>query len=107
MPWLEAHGGHAAADAYAIAGTAGRPQRHVYPAEGARRGRVALLSGCINPMLAPSTNEAAIRLLNRHGIEVVVAEGEACCGSLTHHMGREAEALAQRAQQYRCLDRAR
>jgi glycolate oxidase iron-sulfur subunit len=59
-----------------------------------RRGRVALLSGCINPVLAPATNEAAIRMLNRHGIEVVVAAGEACCGSLTHHMGREAEALA-------------
>ena len=67
----------------------------VYAAQGARRGRVALLSGCINPVLAPATNEAAIRLLNRHGIEVVVAAGEACCGSLAHHMGREAEALAQ------------
>ncbi len=67
----------------------------VYPATGARRGRVALLSGCINPVLAPSTNEAAIRLLNRNGIEVVVAAGEACCGSLVHHMGREDQALAQ------------
>ena len=67
----------------------------VYPAEGARRGRVALLAGCINPVLAPSTNEAAIRLLNRHGIEVVVAAGEACCGSLAHHMGREDEALSR------------
>ncbi len=67
----------------------------VYPAEGTCRGRVALLSGCINPVLAPSTNEAAIRLLNRHGIEVVVAAGEACCGSLAHHMGREDEALAR------------
>ena len=67
----------------------------VYTAEGERRGRVALLAGCINPVLAPSTNEAAIRLLNRHGVEVVVAAGEACCGSLTHHMGREGQALAQ------------
>ena len=67
----------------------------VYPAEGKRRGRVALLSGCINPVLAPSTDEAAIRLLNRHGIEVVVAAGEGCCGSLVHHMGREEQALAQ------------
>jgi len=66
----------------------------VHPALGARRGRVALLSGCINPVLAPSTDEAAIRLLNRHGIEVVVAAGEACCGSLVHHMGREEEAFA-------------
>jgi glycolate oxidase iron-sulfur subunit len=67
----------------------------VYPPEGKRRGRVALLSGCINPVLAPATNEAAIRLLNRHGIEVVSAAGEACCGSLVHHMGREDEALSQ------------
>jgi len=67
----------------------------IYTAQGERRGRVALLSGCINPVLAPSTNEAAIRLLNRCGIEVVVAAGEACCGSLAHHMGREEQALAQ------------
>src|ERR1700690_3680935 len=67
----------------------------VHAALGPRRGRVALLSGCINPVLAPSINEAAIRLLNRNGIEVVVAEGEACCGSLVHHMGREEQALRQ------------
>jgi glycolate oxidase iron-sulfur subunit len=67
----------------------------VYAAQGARRGRVALLSGCINPVLAPATNEAAVRLLNRNGIEVVVAAGEACCGSLVHHLGREQQALAQ------------
>jgi len=67
----------------------------VYSPQGTRRGRVALLSGCINPVLAPSTNEAAIRLLNRHGIEVVIAAGEACCGSLAHHMGREGEALSR------------
>jgi glycolate dehydrogenase iron-sulfur subunit len=53
------------------------------------------LSGCINPVLAPSTDEAAIRLLTRHGVEVVVAQGESCCGSLVHHMGREDQALAQ------------
>ncbi|HEY0224013.1 MAG TPA: glycolate oxidase subunit GlcF [Pseudolabrys sp.] len=67
----------------------------VHSAENGKRGRVALLSGCINPVLAPSTNEAAIRILNRHGVEVVVAKGEACCGSLEHHMGHEAQALAK------------
>ena len=71
------------------------PRGLVYPAIGTRRGRVALLAGCINPVLAPSTNEAAIRVLNRAGIEVVVAAGESCCGSLEHHMGREADALAK------------
>jgi glycolate oxidase iron-sulfur subunit len=66
-----------------------------FPAEGERRGRVALLAGCIGPVLRPSTNDATIRLLNRHGIEVTIAEGDACCGSLVHHMGREEQALAQ------------
>ncbi|HEU5019628.1 MAG TPA: glycolate oxidase subunit GlcF [Pseudolabrys sp.] len=65
----------------------------VYPPQGPRRGRVALLAGCINPVLAPQTNAAAIRLLNRAGIEVVIAADEGCCGSLDHHMGRESEAL--------------
>jgi glycolate oxidase iron-sulfur subunit len=60
---------------------------------GPRRGRVALLAGCVGPVLAPSINAAAIRVLTRHGIEVVVAD-EGCCGSLVHHMGREHEALA-------------
>ncbi len=69
-----------------------RPQ--VFPAEGARRARVALMTGCAQQVLAPSINEATVRLLTRHGVEVVVAEGAGCCGSLTHHMGREAEALA-------------
>ena len=65
------------------------------PAQGQRRGRVALLAGCANEALTPSITQATIRLLNRHGVEVVVAQGEGCCGSLVHHMGREAEALTQ------------
>jgi glycolate dehydrogenase iron-sulfur subunit len=60
---------------------------------GRRRGRVALLSGCVAPVIAPSIDAAAIRLLTRHGIEVVVT-GAGCCGSLTHHLGREHDALA-------------
>ncbi len=69
-----------------------RPQ--VFAAEGVRRARVALLSGCAQQVLAPSINEATVRLLTRHGVEVVVAEGVGCCGALTHHLGREADALA-------------
>ena len=71
------------------------PRQHVYAPAGRRKGRVALLTGCANKVLKPSINEATIRLLNRLGIEVVVPEGEACCGSLVHHMGREAQAHAQ------------
>jgi glycolate oxidase iron-sulfur subunit len=65
----------------------------VFPAEGTRRARVALLSGCAQQALAPEINEATIRLLTRHGAEVVVAKGAGCCGSLTHHMGKERAAL--------------
>ncbi|MGF1592725.1 MAG: glycolate oxidase subunit GlcF [Kiloniellaceae bacterium] len=68
-----------------------RPQ--VFAAEGARRGRVALLTGCAQKVLAPEINEATVRLLTRHGVEVVVAKGAGCCGALVHHMGREAPAL--------------
>jgi glycolate oxidase iron-sulfur subunit len=65
----------------------------VHPAQGQRRARVALLAGCANEALAPSITQATIRLLNRHGVEVLIAPGAACCGSLEHHMGREAAAL--------------
>jgi glycolate oxidase iron-sulfur subunit len=66
----------------------------VFRPEGPRRGRVALLSGCAQPLLQPGFNAAAIRLLNRHGIEVVLPKGEGCCGALVHHMGRDAESHA-------------
>lgn len=63
----------------------------VIPAEGERRGRVALLGGCAQPVLDPGINAATIRLLTCNGIEVVLA-GEGCCGALVHHMGREHQA---------------
>ncbi|MFZ3309891.1 MAG: heterodisulfide reductase-related iron-sulfur binding cluster, partial [Xanthobacteraceae bacterium] len=66
-----------------------------FPAVGARRGRVALLAGCVNDLLLPEINAATIGVLTRHGIEVVVPEGAGCCGSLVHHMGRERESLRQ------------
>jgi glycolate oxidase iron-sulfur subunit len=60
----------------------------VFPATGPRRARVALLTGCAQAVLAPAINEAVVRLLNRHGVEVVVGKGADCCGSLDHHMGK-------------------
>lgn len=75
------------------ASAADRPQ--VFRAEGERRMRVALLTGCAQKVLDPEINAATIRLLTRHGCEVVVAEGSGCCGALTHHMGQEHDALAK------------
>jgi glycolate oxidase iron-sulfur subunit len=66
----------------------------LFPAQGPRKGRVALLDGCVTPVIGPSVQEAAIRVLTRHGIEVVLARGQGCCGGVVHHMGREDEALA-------------
>jgi glycolate oxidase iron-sulfur subunit len=66
----------------------------VHAAQGERRARVALLDGCAQQVLAPEINDATIRLLTRLGVEVVVPEGAGCCGSLTHHMGRHADAMA-------------
>jgi glycolate oxidase iron-sulfur subunit len=65
-----------------------------FKASGPRRGRAAILSGCAQPVLKPGFNEAAIRLLNRHGIDVIQPKGEGCCGALVHHMGRDAESHA-------------
>ena len=67
-----------------------RPQ--VFPALGPRVKRVAILNGCAQRVLAPQINEATIRLLTRHGCEVVVARGAGCCGALTHHLGQEGAA---------------
>jgi glycolate oxidase iron-sulfur subunit len=66
-----------------------------YPATGGRKGRVALLRGCVQSVLAPEINATTIKLLNHLGYEVVVTAGEACCGSLTHHMGKEQDAKAR------------
>jgi glycolate oxidase iron-sulfur subunit len=68
---------------------------NLFPAQGERRGRVALLQGCVQQALAPRINQAAINVLTRHGIEVVLVKDEQCCGALTHHMGRDDDALAR------------
>lgn len=72
-----------------------QPVDAISPAKGDKRGRVAILNGCAQPVLNPGINAATQRLLNRIGIEVITPKGEGCCGSLVHHMGREEQALEQ------------
>ena len=67
-------------------------QKEVYRAKGKKIARVALLTGCVQKELSPQINEATIRLLNRHGIEVVTPKKIRCCGSLNHHLGKEEDA---------------
>jgi glycolate oxidase iron-sulfur subunit len=82
-----------------------RPQ--VFPAEGERRMRVALLPGCAQRVLMPEINEATVRLLTRLGCEVVVAPGSGCCGALLHHLGDETPALALARANIDAWERAR
>ena len=70
-----------------------RPQS--FAAVGARSKRVAILNGCAQRVLSPEINEATIRLLTRHGCEVVVARGAGCCGALAHHLGQQGNEAAR------------
>jgi glycolate oxidase iron-sulfur subunit len=72
--------------------TVDKPQ--VFAAAGPRRLRVALMTGCAQQVLRPEINEATVRLLTRHGCEVVVADGAGCCGAIAHHMGWEDDSRA-------------
>jgi glycolate oxidase iron-sulfur subunit len=69
------------------AGAAAGLHPKVFPAEGPRRMRVALLAGCVQQAIDAGINQATVRLLQRHGAEVVVAPGVGCCGALGHHLG--------------------
>ncbi|MDV7144191.1 glycolate oxidase subunit GlcF [Tropicimonas sp. TH_r6] len=69
----------------------------VFLARGARKMRVALMTGCAQRALNTDINDATIRLLRRLGCEVVVADGQGCCGAVTHHMGKSDEAHATAA----------
>ena len=68
---------------------------------GARKYRVALMTGCAQKALNTDINDATIRLLRRLGCEVVIAEGMGCCGALVHHMGKEDESHDAAAQNIR------
>ncbi len=63
-----------------------------FPPEGKRRHRVAFLAGCIANVSFARLNEATVRVLQRNGCEVVVPEGQGCCGALHLHAGMPGEA---------------
>ena len=64
-------------------------QKIYSPESGKIVSRVALLTGCVQRVISPEINEATIRLLNRHNVEVVVMPDIECCGSLNHHLGKK------------------
>jgi glycolate oxidase iron-sulfur subunit len=64
-----------------------QPLPEFYPAEGECRGRVALLAGCAQQVLAPNINWATLRVLAKNGVETVIPKSQACCGALAAHTG--------------------
>jgi glycolate oxidase iron-sulfur subunit len=71
---------------------AAQPLPEIYPTQGQRRARVALLAGCVQQALAPEINWATLRVLAKNGVEVVIPRGQGCCGSLGLHTGELARA---------------
>jgi glycolate oxidase iron-sulfur subunit len=80
-----------------IPGVSRNDDPQVFPAQGERKMRVALMTGCAQRALNTDINDATIRLLRRLGCEVVIARGMGCCGALVHHMGKEDESHAAAA----------
>jgi glycolate oxidase iron-sulfur subunit len=73
------------------------PYPALYAARGEPRARVALLTGCVQQVLAPQINWATLRVLSRNGVEVVIPPAQGCCGALSMHTGAadQARALAR------------
>ena len=64
----------------------------IIPAEGERRRRVGMLTGCVQSVMFSGVNRATARVLAAEGCEVVVPAGQQCCGALMVHAGEEREA---------------
>jgi glycolate oxidase iron-sulfur subunit len=73
---------------------ASQPLAERYSVTGTPNARVGLLIGCAQQVLAPNINVAAIRVLVRNGVEVVVPRAQACCGALSWHIGDDKSATA-------------
>ncbi len=74
------------------AGSGRLPER--VPAVGARRAVVGMLTGCVQSVFFPQVNAATARVLAAEGCDVIIPRGQGCCGALSLHAGREAEAEA-------------
>ena len=86
------------ASAPEVPGSSFKATGQVVPAAGERRGRVALLSGCVMPLIHGPEMDAVTRVLARNGCEVVVPEEQVCCGAINSHSGdlETARKLARR-----------
>ena len=78
-----------------------RDSAHLHPAQGKRRFRVALMTGCAQRAIGGEINDATIRLLQRLGCDVVIPRATGCCGALVHHMGEMEDSCAAARQNIR------
>jgi glycolate oxidase iron-sulfur subunit len=69
-----------------------KPPAGIAPAIGARRATVAMLDGCVMPLLFGAVNDATVRVLRRNGCSVIFPRGQSCCGALNIHNGETAAA---------------
>jgi glycolate oxidase iron-sulfur subunit len=74
---------------------AAQPMPAVYPPEGTRRARVAMIAGCVQQALDPGINSATLRVLAKNGVEVLIPQGQGCCGALLMHQGEQDRARDQ------------
>jgi glycolate dehydrogenase iron-sulfur subunit len=63
------------------------------PARGTRRATVGMLTGCVQRVFFPQVNAATARVLAAEGCDVIVPAVQGCCGALSSHGGRRAEAV--------------
>ena len=63
-------------------------------ARGPRRAVVGMLTGCVQSVFFPQVNAATARVLAMEGCDVIIPRGQGCCGALSMHAGREAEAVS-------------
>jgi Fe-S oxidoreductase len=68
------------------------PEANILPAIGPRRARVAMLNGCVMPLMFSEVNDATVRVLRRNGCDVIFPSKQICCGALNVHNGESAAA---------------
>ena len=69
-----------------------KPEAEILPAIGPRRARVAMLNGCVMPLMFGDVNAASVRVLRRNGCEVIFPKRQICCGALNIHNGESVAA---------------
>ena len=55
--------------------------------------KMLLLDGCVQPAMSPNINAATARVLDKLGVQLIVAPRAGCCGAIRHHLNDHDGAL--------------